>query len=106
MAEKVYDFVIIGSGLGGLQCAYILADHDFSVCVLEKNQQLGGSLQVFSRDKTIFDTGVHYLPALDEDQPLHSYFKYFGLTESVKWKKMDSRFDQISFDDGSKFHHA
>ena len=98
--------MIIGSGLGGLQCAYILADHGYSVCVLEKNQQLGGSLQVFSRDKTIFDTGVHYLPALDEGQPLHSYFKYFGLTESVKWKKMDNHFDQISFDDGSKYHHA
>ncbi len=106
MAEKVYDFVIIGSGLGGLQCAYILADHGFSVCVLEKNQQLGGSLQVFSRDRTVFDTGVHYLPALDEGQPLHSYFKYFGLTDGVKWKKMDQHFDQISFDDGSTFHHA
>ncbi len=106
MAEKVYDFVIIGSGLGGLQCAYILADHGHSVCVLEKNQQLGGSLQVFSRDKTVFDTGVHYLPALDKGQALHSYFKYFGLTESVKWRKMEKNFDQISFDDGSKFHHA
>ena len=106
MAEKVYDFVIIGSGLGGLQCAYILADHGFSVCVLEKNQQLGGSLQVFSRDRTVFDTGVHYLPALDEGQPLHSYFQYFGLTDSVKWKKMDKHFDQISFDDGAKYHHA
>lgn len=106
MAEKVYDFVIIGSGLGGLQCAYILADHGHSVCVLEKNQQLGGSLQVFSREKMIFDTGVHYLPALDEGQPLHSYFKYFGLTESVKWRKMEKNFDQISFDDGSKFHHS
>lgn len=106
MAENIYDFVIIGSGLGGLQCAYILADHGFSVCVLEKNQQLGGSLQVFSREKTVFDTGVHYLPALDEGQALHSYFKYFGLADSVKWKKMDPHFDQISFDDGSKFHHA
>ncbi|MFT5019106.1 MAG: all-trans-retinol 13,14-reductase [Polaribacter sp.] len=106
MDEKVYDFVIIGSGLGGMQCAYILADHGYSVCVLEKNQQLGGSLQVFSRDKTVFDTGVHYLPAMDEGQALHSYFKYFGLTETVKWKKMDAEFDQISFDDGSLFHHA
>ena len=106
MTEKIHDFVIIGSGLGGLQCAYILVDHGYSVCVLEKNQQLGGSLQVFSRDKTVFDTGVHYLPALDEGQPLHSYFKYFGLTDSVKWKKMDACFDQISFNDGSLFHHA
>ncbi|MBL4587334.1 MAG: FAD-dependent oxidoreductase, partial [Flavobacteriales bacterium] len=42
MSNKIFDFVIIGSGLGGLQCAYILADHGYSVCVLEKNQQLGG----------------------------------------------------------------
>ncbi|MDP6909781.1 MAG: FAD-dependent oxidoreductase, partial [Flavobacteriales bacterium] len=81
-------------------------DHGYSVCVLEKNQQLGGCLQVFSRDKTVFDTGVHYLPALDEGQPLHSYFKYFGLVDSVNWKKMDAAFDQISFDDGYSYFHT
>lgn len=105
MSGEEYDFLIIGSGLGGLQCAYILADYGYSVCVLEKNQQIGGSLQVFSRDKTLFDTGVHYLPALDEGQPLHTYFKYFGLTKSVRWKRMDEKFDQISFDDGQNFYH-
>ena len=35
----VYDYVIIGSGLGGLECGYILAKEGFSVCVLEKNRQ-------------------------------------------------------------------
>ncbi|PJC62258.1 MAG: all-trans-retinol 13,14-reductase, partial [Flavobacteriales bacterium CG_4_9_14_0_2_um_filter_32_27] len=51
--KKEYDFVIIGSGLGGLACAYILASEGYSVVVLEKNHQIGGNLQVFSRDKCI-----------------------------------------------------
>lgn len=33
-----YDAVIIGSGLGGLCTAYILAKHGMKVCVLEKKQ--------------------------------------------------------------------
>jgi all-trans-retinol 13,14-reductase len=93
-----FDFVILGSGLGGLQCGYILADFGYTVCILEKNQQLGGSLQVFAREKTVFDTGVHYIGGLDEGQGLHRYFKYFGLMDGVKWKRMDSDgFDRISF---------
>jgi len=108
MMAQHFDFVIMGSGLGGLQCGHILADFGFSVCILEKNQQLGGSLQVFAREKTVFDTGVHYIGGLDEGQGLHLYFKYFGLIDGVKWKRMDSEgFDRISFSDGATVypHH-
>lgn len=35
-----YDAVIIGSGLGGLCTAYILAKHGMKVCVLEKTDKL------------------------------------------------------------------
>lgn len=98
-AEHVYDFVIIGSGLGGLECGYILADEGYSVCVLEKNHQLGGNLQVFSRDKVAFDTGVHYIGGLEEGQNLHQMFKYFGLMDKLELVKMDEGFDRITFDD-------
>ncbi len=103
-----YDFVIIGSGLGGLECAFILASEGHSVCVLEKNHQLGGNLQVFSRDKVIFDTGVHYIGGLDEGQNLNQLFKYFGLMDKVKLLKMDvDKFDVISFDgDQTEYYHA
>lgn len=103
MSERIFDFVIIGSGLGGLQCAYILADHGYSVCVLEKNQQLGGCLQVFSREQALFDTGVHYIAGLSEGQNLYTYFKYFGLMDTIKWRKLDEDgFDHISFDGDEK----
>ena len=105
MEEKVYDFVIIGSGLGGLECAYILASEGHSVCVLEKNRQLGGSLQVFSRNKRVFDTGVHYIGGLDEGQNMNQFFKYFGVLDRVKIKKLDiDGFDRIKFKGDDKFY--
>jgi len=105
--NKEYDFVIIGSGLGGLGCAYILAKEGHSVVVLEKNSQLGGNLQIFSRDKSIFDTGVHYIGGLDKGQMLHQFFKYFNLLDKLKLKRMnDDGYDVIRFKDGKKYRHG
>jgi all-trans-retinol 13,14-reductase len=102
-----YDFVIIGSGLGGLACAYILASEGYSVIVLEKNHQIGGHLQVYSRDKVIFDTGVHYVGSLNEGENLYQFFKYFGILDKLKLKKLDEdKFDVIRFDDGKEYIYA
>lgn len=106
--KEHYDIVIIGSGLGGLVSAIILAKEGYSVCVLEKNNQFGGNLQTFVRDKTIFDTGIHYIGGLSEGQNLYKYFKYLGIIDDLKLKKMDEDgFDIISFEDTNKeFPHA
>lgn len=105
--DKKYDFVILGSGLGGLLCGYILGKEGYSVCILEKNTQLGGNLQVFSRDKCIFDTGVHYIGSLDEGQNLHQFFKYFGILDHLKLKRMDDKgYDVIRFGDGKEYKHG
>jgi all-trans-retinol 13,14-reductase len=103
-----YDIVIIGSGLGGLCCGFILSREGYKVCILEKNRQLGGSLQIFSRDKAIFDTGIHYIGGLEEGQNLNRYFKYFGLMDKLKLKRMDmDAFDVITFEgDPKKYYHA
>ena len=39
-----YDTIIIGSGLGGLMTALILAKEGKKVAVLEQNKQFGGNL--------------------------------------------------------------
>ncbi|HTG56944.1 MAG TPA: NAD(P)-binding protein, partial [Niabella sp.] len=93
--EKKYDVVIIGSGLGGLLCANLLAMRGLKVCLLEKNKQFGGNLQTFSRDKQIFDTGVHYIGGLEKGQTLYQVFKYVGLMEQLKLEKMEECFDRI-----------
>ncbi len=107
MSEK-YDVVIIGSGLGGLVSAIILAKEGYSVCVLEKNQQFGGNLQTFSRDKVIFDTGVHYIGGLSEGQNLNRYFKYLEILDDIPLRKMnEDAFDIITFDnDPIEYKHA
>lgn len=103
--DEEYDVVIIGSGLGGLSCANILGRHGFKVVVLEKNHQIGGNLQVFSREKTIFDTGVHYMGGLDEGQNLHTLFKYFGILDDLKLIRMDpDGFDRMRFYNEDKIY--
>lgn len=105
---KKYDVVIVGSGLGGLVSAIILAMEGKSVCVLEKNNQYGGNLQTFVRDKKIFDTGIHYIGGLDKGQNLHRYFSYLGIMDGLRLKKMDEDgFDKISFEgDPIEYPHA
>ena len=103
-----YDVVIIGSGLGGLACGTILAKEGYNVCVLEKNKQIGGMLQTFARDKVIFDTGVHYVGGLNEGQNLYQFFKYFGIMDKLKLRKMDEDFvDGLMFaDDPTVYKYA
>ncbi|MCG8573250.1 MAG: NAD(P)/FAD-dependent oxidoreductase [Flavobacteriales bacterium] len=103
ITETEYDVVIVGSGLGGLACAYILAKAGKKVICLEKNHQIGGNLQVFSREKTVFDTGVHYLGGLDKGQNLYKLFRYFGIYDDLKLIRMDEEgFDRLHFHDEEK----
>lgn len=106
--KESYDVVIIGSGMGGLVAANIMAREGRSVCVLEKNNQYGGNLQTFVRERTIFDTGVHYLGGLSKGQNLYRYFDYLDILEGLHFKKLDEDgFDIITFDtDETEYPHA
>src|SRR5690606_31007740 len=98
--KQRYDVVVIGSGLGGLVSALILAKEGYHVCVLEKNNQFGGNLQTFVRDKTIFDTGIHYIGGLDKGENLYRYFSYLGIMNDLNLRRMDrDGFDVVSFGD-------
>jgi len=95
MMDK-YDVLVIGSGMGGLVCADILGREGLSVCVVEKNKQIGGSLQTYARDKVIFDSGVHYLGGLEKGQNLYQIFKYLDIIDKMKLQRQDlDAFDKI-----------
>lgn len=103
-----YDVLIIGSGLGGLQCGYILSREGYKVCILEKHHQPGGCLQNFVRDGCVFDTGIHYIGGLEEGQVLNQFFRYFGLMDKLKLRRMNpDAFDIISFEKyGKEYPYA
>lgn len=92
--------IVIGSGLGGLECAFILAKHGMKVIVLERDRQIGGCLRTFMRKDSAgrphtFDTGLHYVGGLGEGQSLYPLFKYFGLLD-LPWKQLDAEcFDEV-----------
>lgn len=92
--------VIIGSGLGGLECGYVLAKHGFKVIVLEQCAQIGGCLQSYLRKGSDgrtwqFDCGFHYVGGLGEGQSLYPLFRYFDLLD-LPWRGMDEEcFDEV-----------
>ena len=93
----MYDVAVIGAGLGGLECAYLLAKKGMKVIVLEQNPVIGGCLQTFKRSGVTFDTGFHYIGGLDEGQPLNRIFKVFNLM-TLPWQKLDTEgFDEVFY---------
>lgn len=104
--NSVYDVVIIGSGLGGLECATILSKHGYKVCVLEKNSKLGGTLHSFKRNGCEFGTGMHYIGSLDEGQITNKLFNYLGILDKVKVRRMDADGFDIFNIGGKEYKYA
>lgn len=100
-----YDVIIIGSGLGGLECGTLLSRHGMSVLVLERQHHPGGCMQSYSRGGTSFDTGLHYVGGLQEGQPLHETFRSLGLLD-LPWQHLDpDGFDQITIGNETFCYH-
>jgi len=82
------DVIIIGSGLGGLICAKLLAEKGKRVTVLERHSVPGGCLQSYRRHGVSFDTGLHYVGGLAEGSRLHGIFERLGLMR-LPWQRLD-----------------
>lgn len=99
-SAHTYDVVIVGGGLGGMLSAVILAKEGMKVCVLERDKQIGGCLQTFSLQKTVFDSCVHYVGGLGEGHTLWQIFKYAGILDQLSLSAYDADgFDRIAFGD-------
>lgn len=62
-AKAEYDVIVIGSGLGGLTGANVMATQGYSVCLLEQHYNYGGLATWFRRKGGhIFDISLHGFP--------------------------------------------
>lgn len=104
--EHKHDVVIIGSGLGGLECGLMLAKEGWDVCLLEQDAFFGGCFRSFLRKGRYIDTGIHFVGSMGEGQILRQYFKYFGLMDSLSVVALDNDFDTICFPRGEEYRHV
>lgn len=100
-----FDAIVIGSGLGGLECGLILAKEGWNVCVLEQDMSYGGCFQSFLRKGRYIDTGIHFVGSMGEGQILRQYFRYFGIFDRLSVIQLDQDFDSIRFKTGKVYSY-
>jgi len=77
---STYDAVIIGSGMGGISAASLLAKDGNRVLVLEASHVPGGCSSSYKRKGYIFESGATTLIGFDEHQPLRWLENKLGIT--------------------------
>jgi all-trans-retinol 13,14-reductase len=99
LLHESYDTIIIGSGMGGLATAAILAKEGQKVLVLEKHYTPGGFTHVFKRKGYEWDVGIHYIGEMQrETSLLKKLFDYITDGE-LKWADMGEVYDRIVIGD-------
>ncbi|MBK6908895.1 MAG: FAD-dependent oxidoreductase [Rhodocyclaceae bacterium] len=97
--DSRYDAIVIGSGLGGLTTAALMANAGKKVLVLERHYTAGGFTHSFKRKGYEWDVGVHYIGEVhNPNSPLRRVFDV--ITDSqLQWAKMDDVYDKIIIKD-------
>ncbi|MDW5290910.1 NAD(P)/FAD-dependent oxidoreductase [Formosa sp. PL04] len=95
LLKDAYDTIIIGSGMGGLSTAAILAKEGQRVLILEKHYTAGGFTHVFKRKGYEWDVGIHYVGEMQRDTSvLKKLFDYITNGE-LKWADMGDVYDRV-----------
>lgn len=92
--------VVIGSGMGGLSTAAILAKAGYRVTVLEQGAQIGGCLQCFTRRGVKFETGMHFIGSAAKGQILYDLLDYLEVRDRITLSPLDpSHYEVIAYGD-------
>lgn len=93
-----YDAIVIGSGIGGLACAAMLAKHGGKkVLVLERHYTPGGFTHVFHRPGYDWDVGVHYIGDVAPGSPTRRVFDDIS-DGRIEWADMGDVYDRVIID--------
>ena len=88
---------MIGSGIGGLTTAGLLARAAGKrVLVLERHTEPGGLTHTFRRDGASWDVGVHYIGHLSPGSQGRAYFDYLSGGE-LEWNRMPNAYDRFVY---------
>ena len=84
---KKSDVVVVGSGLGSLTAAVLLAKKGLKVQIIEQNWQPGGCTSSYWRKGYVFESGATTIVGLSDGMPLQYVLNEIGLT--LKTRKLE-----------------
>jgi len=94
-----FDAIIIGSGMGGLSAASVLAQQNKRVLLLEQNNVIGGMTQAYSRKGYRWTVGMHYIGEVGTTQAVGWKLFNYVAGGGLQWMPMPNIFNRMSIGD-------
>jgi phytoene dehydrogenase-like protein len=97
---RKFDVICIGSGIGSLSVASVLAQlYGHRVAVLERHSSIGGYTASFLRDgRYEWDVGLHYVGSMARGG-ISRRLMDFVTGSAVRWNKLPTYYDYLCFPD-------
>jgi all-trans-retinol 13,14-reductase len=95
--DERWDAIVVGSGLGGLATAALLANMGKRVLVLERHYVIGGFTHTFKRKGWEWDVGVHYVGEVHRERSVLKQLFDFLTEGQLEWADMGEVYDRIIF---------
>lgn len=95
--ENHYDLILIGSGIGSLTVASLMAQmRGKKILVLERHFKAGGFTHSFKRQNFHWDVGIHYIGQMGEGSQMRQLFDLIT-GGNVHWTKMPDPFEKFVY---------
>ncbi len=96
--EGRYDALVVGSGIGGLTTASLLAELGWRVAVLEQHYTAGGATHSYERAGYDWDVGVHYIGDMGTRTTVRRAMDFLSQGQ-LDWAPMDPHYDRFFIGD-------